>query len=65
MQPIHGLRFDNIRGDVYGGLTAAVVALPPALAVVLGLGGLARYIPHAVLAAILIKVGFEFSIGPT
>src|SRR5210317_2158758 len=29
---INGLRFDNIRGDIYGGLTAAVVALPLALA---------------------------------
>jgi SulP family sulfate permease len=29
---IHGLRFDKLRGDVYGGLTAAVVALPLALA---------------------------------
>jgi SulP family sulfate permease len=29
---IHGLHFDNIRGDIYGGLTAAVVALPLALA---------------------------------
>ena len=32
MSWIHGLRFDNLRGDVYGGLTAAVVALPLALA---------------------------------
>jgi len=32
MQLVHGLRFDNLRGDVYGGLTAAVVALPLALA---------------------------------
>lgn len=32
MQLIHGLRFDNIRGDVFGGVTAAVVALPLALA---------------------------------
>lgn len=29
---IHGLHFRNLRGDVYGGLTAAVVALPLALA---------------------------------
>ena len=29
---VHGLHFRNIRGDVYGGLTAAVVALPLALA---------------------------------
>ncbi len=32
MQIVHGLRFDNIRGDIFGGLTAAVVALPLALA---------------------------------
>ena len=29
---IHGLRFDNLRGDFFGGVTAAVVALPLALA---------------------------------
>ena len=32
MQFVHGLHFNNIRGDIYGGLTAAVVALPLALA---------------------------------
>ena len=32
MKLIHGLAFDNLRGDLYGGLTAAVVALPLALA---------------------------------
>lgn len=32
MQLINGLHFSNIRGDIYGGLTAAVVALPLALA---------------------------------
>lgn len=32
MQLINGLHFNNIRGDIYGGLTAAVVALPLALA---------------------------------
>ncbi len=32
MKLIHGLHFDNLRGDIYGGLTAAVVALPLALA---------------------------------
>lgn len=32
MKFIHGLHFNNIRGDIYGGLTAAVVALPLALA---------------------------------
>ena len=29
---INGLHFNNVRGDIYGGLTAAVVALPLALA---------------------------------
>lgn len=32
MQIVHGFRGDNIRGDIYGGVTAAVVALPLALA---------------------------------
>jgi len=32
MQYINGLHFNNLRGDIYGGLTAAVVALPLALA---------------------------------
>ncbi len=32
MRFVHGLRFDNLRGDIYGGITAAVVALPLALA---------------------------------
>ena len=32
MKLVHGLSFDNLRGDIYGGLTAAVVALPLALA---------------------------------
>lgn len=31
MNYINGLHFNNIRGDVYGGLTAAVVALPLAM----------------------------------
>jgi len=31
-QFVHGLHFSNLRGDIYGGLTAAVVALPLALA---------------------------------
>ncbi|MBF0471581.1 MAG: SulP family inorganic anion transporter [Gammaproteobacteria bacterium] len=31
-QFIYGLHFNNIRGDIFGGLTAAVVALPLALA---------------------------------
>ena len=32
MQFVNGLHFNNLRGDFYGGLTAAVVALPLALA---------------------------------
>jgi sulfate permease, SulP family len=32
MELVHGLHFKNIRGDIFGGLTAAVVALPLALA---------------------------------
>ncbi len=29
---VHGLHFNNLRGDIFGGITAAVVALPLALA---------------------------------
>jgi len=32
MSFVNGLHFNNVRGDIYGGLTAAVVALPLALA---------------------------------
>ena len=32
MRVFSGLRFDNIRGDLFGGITAAVIALPLALA---------------------------------
>ena len=32
MKLIHGLRFDNLLGDIFGGMTTAVVALPLALA---------------------------------
>jgi len=32
MISIHGLHFNNLKGDIYGGLTAAVVALPLAMA---------------------------------
>lgn len=32
MRLVHGLRFDNLVGDLYGGLTAAIIALPLALA---------------------------------
>jgi len=43
MQFINGLHFNNIRGDIYGSLTAAIVALPVALAmgVVSGAGPIA------------------------
>jgi SulP family sulfate permease len=42
------------RTPISGALHALVL-----LAVVLGLGGLARYIPHAALAGILLKVGID------
>lgn len=29
---VHGLKFNNLRGDIFGGVTAAIVALPLALA---------------------------------
>ena len=32
MQFVHGLHFNNLKGDVYGGITSGVVALPLALA---------------------------------
>ncbi|MGY6529906.1 MAG: bicarbonate transporter BicA [Cyanobacterium sp.] len=32
MQVINPIKFDNLKGDIFGGLTAAVVALPMALA---------------------------------
>ena len=32
MISVHGLHFNNLKGDIYGGLTAAVVALPLAMA---------------------------------
>ena len=32
MQLINGLNFNNLKGDIYGGITAAVIALPLALA---------------------------------
>lgn len=43
MALINGLHFNNIRGDIYGGLTAAVVALPLAMAmgVASGVGAIA------------------------
>ena len=41
---IHGLDFRNLKADLFGGLTAAIVALPPALAfrVASGTGPVAR-----------------------
>ena len=49
---IHGIHFNNLRGDVCGGLTAAVVAQPLALAfgVVSGAGP---------VAATLAKLGVD------
>ncbi len=43
MSLVHGFHLKNLRGDIYGGLTAAVVALPLALAfgVASGLGPIA------------------------
>lgn len=43
MKFVNGLHYNNIRGDIYGGLTAAVVALPLALAmgVTSGIGPIA------------------------
>lgn len=32
LELVHGFRLDNLRGDIFGGITAAVVALPLALA---------------------------------
>ena len=32
MELVHGLHFRNVKGDLFGGVTAAVVALPLALA---------------------------------
>jgi SulP family sulfate permease len=41
MTLVHGLSFDNLRGDVYGGLTAAVVALALAFGFASGAGPIA------------------------
>ena len=43
MTLVHGLHYNNLKGDIYGGLVAAVVALPLALAfgVASGLGPIA------------------------
>ena len=56
LQLIHGLNFKNIRGDVLGGLTAAVVALPLALAfgeTALGDGGAIYGLYGAVIVGFL------------
>ncbi len=37
---VNGVHFDNLRGDIYGGLTAAAVALPLALA--MAIAGIVR-----------------------
>ncbi|MCO6440902.1 MAG: hypothetical protein J5I81_07420 [Nitrococcus mobilis] len=54
-------KIDNLRGDIFGGLTAGVVALSLALgfglAILVALGSYASRIPMAVLAGILITVG--------
>ena len=50
---IHGIYFNNLRGYFYGGLTAAVVALPLALAfgVASGTGPVALRQAAATIAA--------------
>ena len=56
MQLINGLNFKNIRGDILGGLTAAVVALPLALAfgeTALGDGGAIYGLYGAVIVGFL------------
>ena len=56
MKFIHGLHWNNIRGDILGGLTAAVVALPLALAfgeTALGDGGAIYGLYGAVIVGFL------------
>ena len=56
MKLIHGLHWNNIRGDILGGLTAAVVALPLALAfgeTALGDGGAIYGLYGAVIVGFL------------
>ena len=69
MALINGLHFNNIRGDIYGGLTAAVVALPLAMAmgVASGVGAIAGLYGAIILgffAAILGGTPSQVS-GPT
>ena len=66
---IHGLHFNNIRGDIFGGLTAAVVALPLALAFGVSSGagpiaGLYGAIFVGLFAALFGGTGAQVS-GPT
>ena len=56
MRFIHGLHFNNVRGDLLGGLTAAVVALPLALAfgnAALGPGGAIYGLYGAIVAGFI------------
>lgn len=65
MQIVHGIRGDNIRGDIYGGVTAAVVAL--AFGVVSGaepVAGLYGAIAEGFFAAIFGSTPAQIS-GPT
>ena len=69
MKLIHNWRFDNLHGDIFGGITAAIVALPLALAfgVQSGAGpvaGLYGAIALGILAAIFGGTSTQIS-GPT
>jgi len=69
MKLIHNWRFDNLNGDIFGGITAAIVALPLALAfgVQSGAGpaaGLYGAIALGIFAAIFGGTSTQIS-GPT
>lgn len=69
MQIVRGLHFKNLRGDIFGGLTAAVVALPLALAFGVSSGagpiaGLYGAICVGFFAAVFGGTGSQVS-GPT
>ena len=69
MKLIHNWRFDNLHGDIFGGITAAIVALPLALAfgVQSGAGpvaGLYSAIALGIFAAIFGGTSTQIS-GPT
>ena len=56
MEIVNGFNLKNIRGDILGGITAAVVALPLALAfgnAALGPGGATVSYTHLTLPTIL------------